>query len=283
MRAADFLKSMKIQIASDLHLEYLEKPFPGYRVIEPANADVLVIAGDIHRTTEAIAAFADWPVPVIYVHGNHEMYFAQCADLIQNMRSASAGSQLHYLEKDEYVLQGVRFLGCCLWTDYLLGSDDPLAAMAEAQAKLRDHQVIRTGDGLFAAQDALGIHRDSRRWLEMKLDEEFDGPTVVVTHHGPHPDSVHPRFAGSILNAAFVSDLTPLLGKAALWIHGHVHDSFDYQVSGTRIVANPRGYPLNRLSAKSIEQIEWENKGFDPHLVVSIGAFSGTAGSGARP
>lgn len=273
---------MKIQIASDLHLEYLEKPFPRYRIIEPADADVLVIAGDIHRTTEAIAAFADWPVPVIYVHGNHEIYFAEYSDQIQNMRTASVGSQVHYLEKDEYVLQGVRFLGCCLWTDYLLESGDPLAAMAEAQAKLKDHEAIRTGNGLFTAQDALDIHQDSRAWLEMKLDEAFDGPTVVVTHHGPHPESVHPRFAGSLLNAAFVSDLAPLMGKAALWIHGHVHDSFDYEVSGTRIVANPRGYPLNRLSAKSIEQIEWENEGFDPQLVVDIDAISGKLGSGAK-
>ncbi|OGB22300.1 MAG: hypothetical protein A3I66_13855 [Burkholderiales bacterium RIFCSPLOWO2_02_FULL_57_36] len=263
---------MKIQIASDLHLEFLEKPFPGYRVIEPANADVLVIAGDIHRTTEAIAAFADWPVPVIYVHGNHEAYFEQYSDLVENMRAASAGSQVHYLEKDEYVLHGVRFLGCCLWTDYRLYPDDPLAAMTEAEAKLRDHDAIRTERGYFTAQDALDIHRESRAWLEMKLDQAFDGPTVVVTHHGPHPDSIHPRFAGMILNAAFVSDLTPLMGQADLWIHGHVHDSFDYEVSGTRIIANPRGYPLNRLSAQSIERIEWENSRFDPQLVVRVGS-----------
>lgn len=261
---------MKIQIASDLHLEYLEKPFPGYRVIEPADADVLVIAGDIHRTTEAVSAFADWPVPVIYVHGNHEAYYEQYSDLVENMRAASAGSQVRYLEQDEYVLHGVRFLGCCLWTDYLLNSEESLAAMAEAEEKLMDHRLIRTEKGFFTAQDAQEIHRSSRAWLERKLDEEFDGPTVVVTHHGPHPKSIHPRFADTALNAAFISDLTPLMGKAACWIHGHVHDSFDYEVSGTRVVANPRGYPLNRRTAKSIEQIEWENQHFDPELVVQI-------------
>ena len=262
---------MKIQIASDLHLEFLEKRFPRYRVIEPADADVLVIAGDIHRTTEAVAAFADWPVPVIYVHGNHEAYYEQISGLVKNMRAAAEGSQVRYLENDELVLDGVRFLGCCLWTDYRLYDSDPVAAMAEAEARLLDHRVILSGNGYFTTQDALAIHQESRAWLESRLDEAFDGPTVVVTHHAPHPGSIHPRFDASPLNAAFISDLTPLIEKADLWVHGHVHDSVDYEVAGTRIIANPRGYPLNRLAAQSPEQIEWENPQFDPQLVASVG------------
>src|SRR4051794_24845929 len=100
---------MKIQIASDLHLELLEKRFPDYRIVEPADADVLVLAGDIHRTTRAIAAFADWPVPVIYVHGNHEAYHEQYFELEEKLRAACAGSNVHYLERDEYIVNGVRF------------------------------------------------------------------------------------------------------------------------------------------------------------------------------
>jgi hypothetical protein len=81
---------------------------------------------------------------------------------------------------------------------------------------------------------------------------------------------VHPRYAGDLLNAAFVSDLTPLVEQADRWIHGHIHDSFDYRVGKCRVVANPRGYALNRLSAESPEQIEWENPAFDPWLVVEV-------------
>ena len=33
------------------------------------------------------------------------------------------------------------------------------------------------------------------------------------------------------------------MGRSALWIHGHTHTFFDYVVSGTRVVCNPRGYP----------------------------------------
>ncbi|CAN5197588.1 metallophosphoesterase [soil metagenome] len=260
---------MKIQIASDLHLEFLEDRFPNFRAVEPTDADVLVIAGDIHHGTSAIAAFADWPVPVIYVHGNHEAYNEQLDELIAKLRVAAAGSQVHFLEQDEYESHGVRFLGCCLWTDYQLGSN-PNAAMEVAAKKMIDHRLIHAGDDFFMPRDALAIHEQSRAWLSGKLDQEFDGPTVVVTHHGPHPKSIHPRYAGDLLNAAFVTDLSSLLGKAKLWIHGHVHDNFDYSIAGTRVIANPRGYALNRLGATTVDEIEWENKGFDPRMVVQL-------------
>lgn len=262
---------MKIQFASDLHLDLLHERFPGFRAVAPAaDADVLVIAGDIHHATDAVAAFSDWPVPVIYVHGNHEAYGSTLDDTITGLRAAAAGSNVHFLECDAVAFHGVRFLGCCLWTDYQLVPDMRQAAMQECEDRLLDHRAIRTPEGMFRAADALRLHLASHAWLTAKLDEPFDGPTVVVTHHGPHPGSIHPRYDGQLLNAGFISDLTPLLGKSALWIHGHVHDSFDYAVAGTRIVTNPRGYALNRRAAASPEEIQWENPAFQPTLVLQI-------------
>jgi Icc-related predicted phosphoesterase len=81
-----------------------------------------------------------------------------------------------------------------------------------------------------------------------------------VTHHAPHPGSLHPRYANDLISAAYVSDLTPLIesGKPALWVHGHVHASFDYRVGDTRVICNPNGYG-------------GENAAFDPALVVEVG------------
>ncbi|HEY8605893.1 MAG TPA: metallophosphoesterase [Noviherbaspirillum sp.] len=261
---------MKIQIASDLHLDLLQQRFPGYRVIAPADADVLVIAGDIHAGDGALATFADWPVPVVYVMGNHEGYHHEYGELIAQLRARSAGTQVHFLEHDECQIGGVRFLGCCLWTDYLVAGGDREPLMAQANAMLYDHRFIRHGDRLFLAADALQQHLRSRAWLEERLAAPFDGPTVVVTHHAPHAGSIHPRFAGSPVNAAFASDLTALMGKPAAWIHGHVHDSFDYIVNGTRVIANPRGYARNRNAAENPAQIEWENPLFQAGLVIAV-------------
>jgi predicted phosphodiesterase len=261
---------MKLQIASDLHLDLLQQSFPGYRVIEPAAADLLVLAGDIHLGTSALDAFADWPVPVVYVNGNHEAYHHEYHTLVEQLRRRAAGTHLHYLECEQRMIGGVRFVGCCLWTDYLVTGGDREQAMTQADATLYDHRLIRNGQRLFGAADALRLHQRSRAWLEEALATPFDGPTVVVTHHGPHPASVHPRFAGSPVNAAFVSDLTPLMGRASVWIHGHVHDSFDYTINGTRIVANPRGYARNRQAAQQPSQLDWENPLFQPSLVIEV-------------
>lgn len=263
---------MRIQIASDLHLDFLQRRFPDFCPLEPADADLLVIAGDIHAHTGAIATFHDWPAPVIYVHGNHEPYDAHYDDLVLALRQAADDTRIHYLECDETVHEGVRILGCCLWTDYRLMGDDTAPAMQQAQQRMYDYRRIRTAGGLLTPDETVRMHVASRRWLHEKLEQHFPGPTVVVTHHAPHPGSIHPRFAGSLVNAAFVSDLTALMGKADLWIHGHTHDSFDYQVRGTRIVANPRGYPLNLRDAATPQQIEWENKLFDPRLVIDLPA-----------
>ncbi|MDB5727244.1 MAG: hypothetical protein JWQ00_449 [Noviherbaspirillum sp.] len=264
--------AMKIQIASDLHLDLLEPRFPGYRIIEPADADVLILAGDIHRHAGALAAFRDWPVPVIYVHGNHEAYGTDLAALVPELRTEARRAGVRYLECDEAILGGVRFLGCCLWTDYALnGEAARAAAMHGAARHLLDHREILRGEGgYFMPEDALRIHLESRAWLERKLGETFSGPTVVVTHHGPHPGSVHPRFAGDPVNAAFISDLRPLLEKTALWVHGHVHDSFDYRENRARVLTNPRGYARNRSSADGTSALEWENPAFDPRLVVEV-------------
>jgi hypothetical protein len=86
---------------------------------------------------------------------------------------------------------------------------------------------------------------------------------VVVTHHAPSRQSIHPRFAGSPLNACFVSDAERLMGveRVVLWIHGHTHDSFDYTVGGTRVLCNPRGYAKNGVN---------ENAAFEAGLVVQV-------------
>ena len=86
-------------------------------------------------------------------------------------------------------------------------------------------------------------HRDSVAWHTEQLNEKSAGHTVVVTHHAPHPNSVPTDYQGHPLTPAYASDLSLLMGKSAVWIHGHVHESFDYLINGTRGVCNACGYP----------------------------------------
>ena len=265
---------LKIQLASDLHLEFLAEEFPGERFISPGvDADVLVIAGDIASGANAIALFANWPVPVLYVAGNHEFYGSDIDCVEQQLRLAARGTQVHFLEQDALVIGGCRFLGTALWTDYALNEARGVsvdAAMNIARSFLTDHSAIRLAGHPFAPVDALMRHEAAISWLKCALGQPFDGPTVVVTHHGVHPLSVHPKYVEEGASAAFVSDLGPLLSKADLWVHGHVHDSFDYRVHGSRIVANPRGYPLNHREVNRADRLRFENGAFDPMLVIEV-------------
>ena len=264
---------VRIQLASDLHLEFLARAFPGECTITPARgAELLVLAGDIAKGSAAIELFRTWPVPVVYLAGNHEAYGHVWSQVVERCNAEAQGTPVHFLERGAIELAGVRILGCTLWTDYSLYPTQTQAELMEyAGNRLNDHRLIRRSDGaLFSTADALREHELSRAWLTDELARPYKGKTVVVTHHAPHLLSIHPRYEGDALNAAFASDLTGLMGGVNLWMHGHVHDSFDYVVGECRVVANPRGYARNALSANAIEDLSFENPNFQESLVVEV-------------
>jgi predicted phosphodiesterase len=249
---------MKLNVLSDLHLTVAPLARPDN------DADVVILAGDIARPAEAIAWASPFARPVLYVAGNHEFYGSSIDETRAALARESAGTCVRVLDDVVVVLEGVRFVGSTLWTDFLLdGAERRDEAMREAQRFIRDFSRIRVGDRAFTPEDSTKRFAMHRRFLAQTLATPFDGPTVVITHHAPAPPSVHARFRGSPLNACFVSDLTSMLdgARAKLWIHGHTHDSFDYAVNGTRVLCNPRGYALKGVD---------ENPRFDPDLVVVL-------------
>lgn len=255
---------MKIRILSDLHL--------GFAALElPRNdADLLVLAGDIARPREAIAWAATLDLPVLYVPGNHEFYGGDLQTTMADLRRLSQGTCVDVLQGTELHMAGVRFLGTTLWSDFRLFGTPSLyaAAMQEARQVMRDFQRIRVSPDsprVFSPADAVGLFRRESAWLAQTISRPFDGPTVVITHHAPSRNSIHPRFDGALLNASFVSDAEYLLdaGRVDLWIHGHTHDSFDYRLGDTRVVCNPRGYVRGAVA---------ENPHFDIDFMVDIDA-----------
>lgn len=254
---------MKLHILSDLHLGFQPMEAPH------TDADVVVLAGDIGRPQEAAAWAQGLRKPVVYVPGNHEFYGSSLADTVGALRRLCHGTSVHVLDDDALVLDGVRFLGSTLWTDFRLFGEGErqILAMAEALRFMNDFRRIRTGvppaDAVLQPQDTADLFATHARWLDAQLSTPHPGPSVVVTHHAPSPLSIHPRFAGSALNASFVSNAEHLLGaqRACLWIHGHTHDSFDYRLHGTRVVCNPRGYARNGVA---------ENPRFNPLLAIEI-------------
>jgi len=244
---------LRIRIYSDLHLEFV--PF-----VPPENdADVIVLAGDIGNGAAGIEwARETFEKPVLYLAGNHEYYEGEFEAVQEAMGAAARKLAVELLDCREVVIEGVRFLGCTLWTDYSLAPQAERPAVIEAARKLNpDYQLIRFGSRAFAPEDAIALCARHRAWLAAALAAPFPGKTVVVTHFAPHPHSIAPAYLGHRANPGFVLDLAGMMGSAALWIHGHTHTFFDYRVRGTRVICNPRGYPA-------------EPTGFRPALTVEI-------------
>ncbi|MCO4861237.1 metallophosphoesterase [Cupriavidus sp. WGlv3] len=263
---------MKIQVASDLHLEFLDRMHPSFIGLAPAeDAEVLVLAGDIHNGCRGMELFATWPVPVVYVPGNHEYYgreFRAQRDTFCHADEDNYPSVIA-LERGIFEYKRVRFLGATLWTDFNLYGQ-PISSRRLSATRIFDYRTIRLAHSPFQTRDSLREHIKSVSWLDSVLAEPFPGLTVVVTHHAPHHLSLEADLVGHPLNPAFASNLQWMLGRCALWIHGHVHGSCDYALEGTRIIANPRGYPDMLGEISSADMVQWENRQFDPGLVVEI-------------
>jgi Calcineurin-like phosphoesterase len=276
---------MKLLVLSDLHLEFADLAIPA-----DADFDVAILAGDIVCPGSKALAWARQSSAlqraraVVLVPGNHEYYDRVMPEELAAMRAGAGNAgdpPVHVLDCDATVIDGVRFLGCTLWTDFELRIDTaegPVTNVAKGIAAARRSMVdYRTIDVIDPAppagapgtrkltpEDTMALHRMQRDWLQGALAEPFDGPTVVVTHHGPHRGSLAPRFAADWVSTAFINELPPsFFDVPALWVHGHTHASFDYRVGKCRVLCNPRGYQVGRKLP--------ENLRFDGGLIVEVG------------
>ena len=286
---------MNIQLLSDLHLE----SHPHFSAQPLAGADVLVLAGDIgsyqHNSDLTrlgvpdfgLARFsprpvheggAGWPTPVIFVPGNHEYDGLEFDEAYLRLRLACERWGLIWLEQESVVLQGVRFVGCTLWSDFdalssaagtpanAAAAPGALAEQLKARDKafraanfyLRKNHSLQGGAPMLAEQVREQALK-SQRWLRQALATGFDGPTVAVTHFAPSLLSADPRYGLTPGTAGFCNALDDLLPAAQLWLHGHLHCPQDYVSRGCRVVANPLGYAR-----------KGEQKNYRPELLIGV-------------
>jgi len=233
---------MKIQVLSDLHIEFDDFEF------QKSDSDVVVLAGDIHIKNKGVS----WAIenikdkPVLYVLGNHEFYGSAYPKLVHYLKDIAKGTNIHILEKDTVTIDGVNFFGCTLWTDFDLFGDARITGY-ECQQVMTDFKKIRLSPkySKLRSIDAASIHRQSLHWLQSELESHKDEKNLVITHHGPSPASLPNGKEQETSSAAYVSQLEHFMTEfnPNYWIHGHMHNSSDYKVGNCRVICNPRGYP----------------------------------------
>ena len=243
---------VRLWILSDLHQEDARLRWAPSAVPEH---DLVVLAGDIAGSPAEAVAYAEgtFDRPVVLIAGNHEFYGHAVPTAIAEGRAAAARSRnVTFLEDESVAIGGVRFIGACLWTDFALFGELRIPdAMALARRTLADFDQIlaeEPANGLmatrFTTRHAADRHRQSRAFIDRTLAEPFDGNSVVVTHHAPARGSIAIRFEADLVTSAFVSDIAGqiLERKPTVWVHGHTHENFDYEVGSTRVICNARGF-----------------------------------------
>ncbi|MDZ4188305.1 MAG: metallophosphoesterase [Hydrogenophaga sp.] len=241
---------MRILIYSDLHLESHSFTPPRAAVKQ---ADVVVLAGDIKEGGGLASARKMFPdKEIVYVAGNHEFYDDHWGRALARMRSQAKNLSIHFLENNEVTLDGIRFLGCTLWTDFLFfGPKLEDLVKLECCRYMPDYRAIWVNDDkqdlaqcnefgfppkrLVNPDDIQRLHRQSRTWLEAAMAEGDPAKTVVVTHHLPHQRSVARRYKQHRTSGAYASRLpADLIQRCGLWVHGHSHDSVNHRFGDAR-------------------------------------------------
>ncbi len=281
---------MKVQLLSDLHLER----YPDYMPELAADADVLVLAGDIGSYQDGsrlqdedfgLERFSplhgDVPAStVFFVPGNHE-YDGLDFDLTHaRLRTTCERLGITWLDRCAVLVEGVRFIGSTLWADFdalaIAQAPKPGAgpqsrdasmtrllrerekAFRAADFYLRKNTTTRNGEPMLAAQ-MRDLSLECQAWLRDALSRAHDGPTVVVTHFAPSLRSADPRYGLTPGTAGFCNALDDLLLGVDVWMHGHLHCPSDYShhqegTSPCRVVANPRGYASKGEQTRFREQ-----------------------------
>lgn len=284
---------MKIKLVSDLHLE-----FSDINITNDEGCDVLILSGDIMiaqdlhdhlevpsiyslpgelaglgRRQKAVARYRDFlkrcsfQFPhVIYVAGNHEFYNGKFFAGIKYLEEECAKyPNVYFLERACKEIDDVLFVGGTLWTD--CNKRDPLT-MHALRDMMNDFRIIRHDyDGYRTIKpfDIVERHEKTLGYFKHVLDENKEKKCVVVGHHSPSTQSIHPMYAhDTLMNGGYHSNLEEFIldrPQIKLWTHGHTHHPFDYMVGETRVVCNPRGYENDGYS---------EQTGWNPNIVLEV-------------
>ena len=239
-----------------------------WRPIKAANPDLVILAGDIGRARKQPPAvgYANQVAlylqrPVVLIPGNHEFYGESHETALDHMRAQAEACEgdVIVLERDvAYIpvrqpdgsVRSLRVFGCIYWSDYAAVFRDRKVGRTNAENRMNDHRQIRRNGGAvrWSTGDALSEHFKASAWLEEVVAVPHDGPTAIVTHHGPSLLATAPKHRTDGLVGAFVSEEDAFVAAsgAAVWFCGHTHWDCDEMIGSCRLYARQGCYPGER-------------------------------------
>ena len=253
---------MKIQYASDLHLEFSQnKKFLQSNPLIPTG-DILLLAGDIvpfggiEKHFDFFSYIADHFDTTYWIPGNHEYYHydlaTKCGVLHEAIRT-----NVFLVNNISLTINHVRFIFSTMW------SKITVAHQYAIERSMNDFRLITYKDRRFSAQDFNRLHEESLMFIRASLEVKVSEPTIMVTHHVPTFMNYPPMYKGDALNDAFAVELFDLIeaSSPAYWIYGHHHyNQPDFKIGSTILTCNQLGYVHSQ-----------EHKLFDVKKCIEIG------------
>ncbi|RXE68063.1 metallophosphoesterase [Sangeribacter muris] len=237
---------MKIQYASDLHLEFgANTSILREHSMEPVG-DILVLAGDIGYLGDDVLMkhpFWDWASEnfneVIAIPGNHELYRGfDINELTEGWEQRIRSNVRYVYNKVIHLDETTDLIASTLWSK--ISPENGLLT----QRNVSDFHCIRDGGKPLGWERFNEEHEKCRDFIERKVRESNAARIAVATHHVPSFALIADEFKGSPINGAFTSELGNMIADSRIgyWIYGHSHRNIIKRIGNTMCVCNQLGY-----------------------------------------
>jgi predicted phosphohydrolase len=240
---------LKLQIASDLHIDYKNNDIPDPLDYITPTCDILVLAGDIGSLykIEQLRGFlrrvCDYFKLVLYLPGNHEWYTQPNYDVLEwhvleerlcNLEDDI--KNLCVLNRKSIKIGGICITGATLWSK-------PTDRIPPFIVKIHGMNT-----GIYAKK-----HREDLQYIKQMIRycQTDKCKLVVVTHHPPTDKVMRDNRKQYKFSHLYYTNLEYLLddSKIDTWIYGHVHRNCDfYTEKGCRVVGNQLGKPKENIT-----------------------------------
>lgn len=237
---------MKIQYASDLHLEFPENWNWILNNPLPVVGDILILAGDIVpiHLVEQYHVFFDFLSSnfeqVYWLPGNHEFYYNDVAPFARHI-SKPIRKNVLLVNNASFIHHRVKLIFTTLW-----GHIRPQEKFI-IEKHVSDFMLIRYNEFAFTIEHFNELHAIALDFLAHELSEEFEttDKKIVISHHVPTKINYPERYVKSAINPAFAVELKEFIlqHEPDYWIYGHHHCNVsDFSIGHTRILTNQLGY-----------------------------------------
>lgn len=251
-------------ICSDLHIDQWDPKIPNKYPcglirdfplpIKKSVAKYLIIAGDVSdnivHSLDYINKLSNNYEKVLFVDGNHESVHKypvlHNTEYIYEKVKQLNNDKIVYLPKKHFRIDKNIFIGCCGWWDYCDKNENKI----EENLSYFDNWIphFNKNNNRQFINSVIEKSEDEfdelKRQVEIYEKDHFIDNIIIVTHTVPHLYYCKYSDSSTEHNTKFKEFFNKTkYKKISNWIFGHLHDQFENEIDGIKLVANPRGRP----------------------------------------